>query len=174
MEESLNLVFSRRGKLLSLTLLIVLMVGCQSISFDPRGHTVPEAKLIVLPQSGDYSGTYKNEDVNIAYTFVRNQNQLGISGTVRFADRIMMGFVIVQVFHLDAILVDAQGKVLDMTGLTTASAVNLLYDGSIDFSKMVTLPPNTAALAFSYRGMALSGGSDDDGGSMDFWEYPLY
>ena len=174
MEESLNLVFSRCGRLLNLILGMVFLAGCQSLSFDPRGHTVPEAKLITLPQSGDASGIYKNEDVNIAYKLVRNEGQLTISGTVRFADRIMMGFVIVQIFHLDAILVDAEGKVLDMTGLTTASDVNMLFDSSLDFSKTVTLPPNTAALALSYRGMALSGGSDDDGGSMDFWDYPLY
>ncbi len=174
MEDSLNLVFSRCGKLLSLILGMVLVAGCQSLLFDPRGHTVPEAKLIILPQSGDYSGIYKNEDLNMAYKLVRNQGQLSISGTVRFADRIMMGFAIVQVFHLDAILVDPQGKVLNMTGLTSASAVNILYDGSIDFSRTMTLPPNTAALAFSYGGIALSGGSGEDSDRMDFWDYPLY
>jgi hypothetical protein len=174
MEESPNLVVSRCGKLLSLILGMVFIAGCQSLSFDPRGHTVPAAKLIILPQSGDYAGTYNNEDLNMAYKFVRNQGQLGISGTVRFADRITMGFIRVQTFHLDAILVDAQGKVLDMTGLTSAADVNMTFESSIDFSKMVTLPPNTAALAFSYRGVALSSGSGDDGGSMDFWDYPLY
>jgi len=174
MKDSERPLFSACGRLLGCMLLMALMFGCQSISFDPKGRTVPEGRWIGLPRAGEYSGTWTNEDLTLAYKFVRNQNQLRISGSIEFADRITHNFLIVQYFHLDAIPVDGQGKVLDMIGLTSAGDVNTLFDRSLDFSSILTLPPNTAAIAFSYRGRAYEGDGGEGGGIMDFWEYPLY
>jgi hypothetical protein len=162
------------AKCLRLILLTAVVVGCQSLSFDPRGRTVPETSWISLPQSGESSGTWTNEDLTLLYKFVRNQSQLNVSGTIQFADRITDSFLIIQYFHLDAIPVDARGKVLDMIGLTTAGQVNTLFDRSVDFRNNLTLPPDTAAIAFSYRGRAYEGDGADGGGIMDFWEYPVY
>jgi hypothetical protein len=159
---------------LSLVLFVAVVVGCQSLSFSPIGHSVPEAKWIGLPPSGESTGTWTNEDLTLAYKFVRNQSQLNISGSFQFDDRITKSFLIIQYFHLDLIPVDAQGKVLDMIGLTSAGGVNVLFDKSVDFNKALSLPPNTAAIAFSYRGKAYGGGSGGEGDIMDFWEYPVY
>jgi hypothetical protein len=165
---------SWRSKLLSLISISVILLGCQSISLAPIGHTVPQNKWIFLSQSGDQSGKWQSEDLLLNYKYDRYQNQLSISGVIRFAGRIMNNYGIVQYFHLDAIPVDAQGKVLDMIGLTTAGEINTVYGDPIDFDKILTLPPNTAAIAFSYRGRVSGGGSGFDGGFMDFWEYPVY
>ena len=166
--------FAARGRLIGLVLITAFLCGCQGLSFDPRGHTVPETNWIRLPESGEYSGTWNNEDLTLAYKFVRNQSQLGVSGVVQFAPRITNNFLVIEYFHLDAIPVDAQGKVLGMIGLTSASRVNTQFGRPLDFSNLLTLPPNTAAIAFSYQGRAYSDGSEDGGGFMDFWEYPLY
>jgi hypothetical protein len=152
-------------------LVMVLMFGCQSLSFDPKGHTVPERSWIALPQAGEYSGTWTNEDLTLDYKFVRNQSQLRISGSIQFADRITKNFLIIQYFHLDAIPVDAQGKVLDMIGLTSAASVNTIFDHSLEFNSILTLPSNTETIAFSYRGRAYG---TEHGDIMDFWEYPVY
>ncbi|HQN18090.1 MAG TPA: hypothetical protein PKV86_03080 [Syntrophobacteraceae bacterium] len=162
------------GRLLWPILLMVLVFGCNSISVSPIGHTVPEVKWIALPQSGEYSGTWTNEDLSLPYKFLRNQSQLTISGSVRFADRITNSFKTIQYFHLDALPVDSQGKVLDMVALTTEGNVILEFNRSVAFSKDLTLPPNTASIVFSYRGRAYGGNSADGGGTIDFWEYPVY
>jgi hypothetical protein len=171
MKDSSRPLFSACSRLLGYMLLIVLMFGCQSLIFDPRGHRVPESSWIELHPSGDYSGTWNNEDLSLAYKFVRNQSQLRISGSIQIADRITNSFLIIQYFHLDAIPVDAQGKVLNMIGLTSAANVNTLFDHSLDFSTTLTLPSNTEAIAFSYRGRAYG---TEHGDIMDFWEYPVY
>jgi len=174
MKDSARPLFSSCSRLFVCMLVMAFLSGCQSLSFSPKGHTVPESSWIALPQTGEYSGTWTNEDLSLAYNFVRNQSQLRISGTIKFADRITNSFLIVQYFHLDAVPVDAQGKVLDMIGLTSAAVVNTLFDRSLDFTSVLTLPPDTAAIAFSYRGRAYEGDGGDGGGIMDFWEYPLY
>jgi hypothetical protein len=171
MKDSARPLFSASCRLLGFMLVMVLMFGCQSLSFDPKGHTVPENRWIALPRAGEYSGTWTNEDLTLDYKFVRNQSQLRISGSIQFADRITKNFLIIQYFHLDAIPVDAQGKVLDMIGLTSAASVNTIFDHSLEFNSILTLPSNTEAFVFSYRGRAYG---TEHGDIMDFWEYPVY
>jgi len=161
-------------KVSSLILISVILSGCQSASLKPIGHMVPENKWFFLSQSGDQSGTWKSEDLILDYKYDRYQSQLNISGVIHFAGRIINSFTIIQYFHLDAIPVNAQGKVLDMISLTTAGDLNAVYDGPVEFNKILTLPPDTAAIAFSYRGRASGSGSYFEGGFMDFWEYPVY
>jgi hypothetical protein len=161
-------------KLPSLVLVSVILLGCQGLNVAPVGHTVPQNKWISLSQAGNQSGIWQTEDLIMDYKYDRDHSQLYISGVIRFASPIRFQFELVQYFHLDAIPIDAQGKVLDMIALTTAGELNTLYDGPIDFSKVLTLPANTAAIAFSYRGRASGGGSYFDGGFADFWEYPVY
>ena len=162
------------GKLPSLILISVILWGCQSLTVDPKGHTVPEADWILLSQSGNQSGRWQSEDLVLDYKYDRDHSQLSIYGIVHFTERITGNFPAVQYFHLDAIPVDAGGRVLDMIGLTSAGDVNMLYDGPIDFNRILTLPPNTAAIAFSYRGRAYGGDLGFGGGYMDFWIYPVY
>jgi hypothetical protein len=162
------------GKLPSLVLISVILLGCQSLNVAPTGHTVPQSKWILLSQAGNQSGKWQSEDLILDYEYDRDHSQFYISGVIRFPGPIRGQFEIVQYFHLDAIPVDAQGRVLGMIGLTSAGEINMLYDGPIDFNKTLTLPANTAAMAFSYRGRASGGGSYFDGGYADFWEYPVY
>jgi hypothetical protein len=171
MEDSARRLFSTCCRLPNFMLVMAILFGCQTLSFDPRGHTVPESSWIALPRAGEYCGTWNNEDLTLDYKFVRNDSQLRISGSIQFADRIAQLYLIVQYFHLDVIPVDAQGKVLDMIGLTSAASVNTIFDHSLEFNSILTLPSNTEAIAFSYRGRTAG---MKDGGTMDFWEYPVY
>jgi hypothetical protein len=174
MKSFAHALASWRRKPLTLIFISVLLLGCQSTTFAPIGHTVPENRWIFLSQAGDQSGTWRTEDLILVYKYDRYESHLNISGTIRFANRITGNYGFIQYFHVDAIPVDAQGKVLDMISLTTAGDLNSMYDGPVDFSKILTLPPSTAAMAFSYRGRAYGSGSYFDGGFMDFWDYPVY
>jgi hypothetical protein len=174
MEDSQKAFGSHYRRMILVILAMVFVVGCQSLSFDPRGHTVPEAKRISLPESGDYSGTYDNGDFGLAYKLARNQGQASISGRLRFDERITYSYYIIRYFHLDLIALGAEGKVLEMIPLTTVGNLNAIFDDSVEFNKAFTFPPNTVAMAFSYTGKACGDGSGDGGDVMDFWEYPLY
>ena len=171
MKDSAKPLFPACSRVLGFMLVMVLMFGCQSFSVDPRGRTVPQRSWITIPQDGESSGTWTNEDLIFAYKFVRNQSQLKITATIKFADRITKAYPIVQYFHLDAVPLDAQGKVLDMVGLTTTASVNTFYDNSVEFNHTLTLPPNSEAIALTYQGRAYG---SQDSGTVDFWEYPLY
>ena len=166
-----------KGRLLAIICAAVLVFGCQTLSFDPRGHTVPEAKRIAIPDSGEKLGVYKNEDLTLTYKMTRTPGLLTISGEIRFADRIAENFPVIQYFHLDAILIDAQGKVQDMAGLTTAAYYHSEYVTPSDypptFNTPITVTENTKSVAFSYTGRAFDA-TGSDGGGMDFWEYPVY
>lgn len=162
------------GRLISLILVVILLVGCRSLSFDPRGHTVPEAKRIALPQSGDYSSIYDNGDFDLTYKISVNQSQRGIYGKLRFNERITYNFYIIRYFHLELVALDADGKVLEMIPLTTVGNLNAIFSGPLEFNRTFAWPSNTVAIAFSYTGQAWGDGTGDGGDVMDFWEYPLY
>ncbi len=164
----------RCGKLLSLILTSFILLACQSPSVKPAGRTVPEGKWVLLSQYEGQSGRWESNDLTLDYKYDRDQSQLGISGVIHFTGPIRGEYEIVNYFHLDIIPVDVQGTVLDMIGLTSEAEINLLYDGPINFYKTLSLPANTAGMAFSYTGRASGGGTYFDGGFTDFWEYPYY
>jgi hypothetical protein len=156
---------------------VVLMFGCQTLIFDPRRHLVPEAKRITIPESGEGDGVFKTEDLTFAYKMVRTGGQLHLSGQIRFTDRIAENFPLIQYFHLSVILIDAQGKILNMNGLISAAYYRTQYamiaDSPIKFKTAVTIAEKTHSVAFSYTGKAYDN-TEPAGGSMDFWEYPIY
>jgi hypothetical protein len=167
---------TRTGKL-ALLGVVLLLLGCQSLIFDPRGHQVPEDRRITIPDSGEQAGVYKNEDLRVAYKMVRASGQLRISGEIRFADRISESFPVIQYFNLGAMLLDGQGKILDIANLTSAGFYRTQYamvpDYPLVFNTSIVLSGSARSFAFHYTGRALDPG-DNDGGMMDFWEYPVY
>jgi hypothetical protein len=167
---------TRIGKL-ALLGAVLLLLGCQSLIFDPRSHQVPEDKRIAIPDSGEQTGVFKNEDLILIYKMVRTAGQLRISGEIRFADRISESFPIIQYFHLGAMLLDGQGKILEMTNLTSVGSYRTQYaaipDYPLVFSTPIALLGNTRSIAFNYTGKAYDP-TGPDGGMMDFWEYPVY
>jgi len=176
--EDAKITLVGKGTKIFITIWAVLLVfGCQTISFDPRGRTVAEAQRITIPESGERVGVYNTEDLTLAYRMVRSPGQLNISGEIHFSDRLAENFPIVRYFHLDAILVDARGKVLEMTGLTSTAYFRTQYatpsDFAVTFKTPVAAGENVQAVAFSYTGKAFDINTSD-GSFMDFWEYPIY
>jgi len=165
-----------RGILLVIICLALIQSGCQTLSFDPRGRTVPEAKRIALQESGESRGIYKTDDLTLTYKMARAPGKLTITGEIHFADRVIENFPVIQYFHLDAILIDAQGKVQDIVGLISASFYRseyiLLSDPPLAFNTSLTVGESTKSIAFSYTGKGIDP-TERAGGSMDFWEYPV-
>jgi len=157
---------------------VLLVFGCQSLIFDPRGHRVPEDRWVLIPDSGEQPGVYNNEDLTIGFKMVRGPGQLQIAGDIHFADRIAENFPIVRYFHLGALLLDDQGKILGMINLVSTASYRTQYatvpDYPLVFNARLALPGNVRAIAFNYTGNAIDPSGPDAGGTMDFWEYPVY
>jgi hypothetical protein len=154
---------------------ICFISGCQSLLINPIGHMVQEDKRIPIPESGESIGVYKNEDLVLTYKMVRGAGQLNISGKIQFTRRIAENFPLISYFHLDAIPVDAQGKAQGMVGLTSVSNYYTEYttpsDPPITFNTSIMVSENARFVAFSYTARAYD--PTDNGGGMDFWEYPF-
>ena len=167
--------WTRTGKL-ALIGVVLLLFGCQSLILDPRGHQVPQDRRIMIPDSGEQTGVFENEDLRLAYKIIRTPGQLRILGSLGFTDRISRNFPVVTYFHLGVMLLDEQGKILDMANLTSVSFYQTQYatipDYPLAFSSLISLRENTRSIAFNYTGNAYEPGPD--GGMMDFWEYPVY
>jgi hypothetical protein len=174
MNDFLKGLCSGCAKLLKLILVSFVLLGCQSVEVGTTGRTVPQNKWILLSEAGNQSGKWQTQDLILEYEYDRDHTHLYITGVIHFVTPIRNQWGLVEYFHLDLIPVDAQGAVLEMIPLTTTGEVNLLTDGPVDFTKTLTLPGNTAAMAFSYTGKGSGGGSYFDGGYGDFWEYPYY
>ena len=77
-------------------------------------------------------------------------------------------------FHLSLFFTDAQGNILEDRWIATPGSGD--PNNPMRFSEKLLLPPGTANMAFSYSGQARgsgSGGKEDGGGDMPFWQVPI-
>jgi len=146
------------------------LFGCQSALLNYQGGMVARDNQIPILEAGEHSGTWMARDLAVDYKYLREGDQLKISGKVRYEDLIKYNFLLIKYFHLDGILVDSHGNVLEIRGLT--SDMQSKSEDPVPFSTVVKLPPGTVAMAFSYRGKAEDAGHD--GSSTYFWKYPIY
>ena len=97
-----------------------------------------------------YSGRWKGDDLTVEYRYSRDRGQMDLSGNVRFSYSLTMGYTELRNFHLGAVFLDENGKVLEETGL----ASNRGSFDPIPFNRRINLPPNAVSMAFSYQGTA--------------------
>lgn len=159
----------RGMKSLLATAVVLLLAGCQNVSFYTGGGHVAEQERTALVE-GEHNGSWQARDLSVKYHYARKQDQVHIDGTIYFADLLRDNFTLIHDFHLAVILIDAQGKVLGAYGLIGSSRDDLT---PLSFKTRVPLPPNAVSMAFSYQGTALGGGDHEGGGSAYFWKYPV-
>ena len=151
-------------------------VGCQTLVTTPVGRMVDQDFWIPLQAGGRQASAWNGMYVTVRYDYARNGDSLNLRGEVRYASRIADNYTSVQYFHMDVMFLDPQGKVLDSQPIATDS-FDILFprgaDPTVPFDKEMILPVNTAAMAFSYRGQAISTG-DGTGAPRYFWEYPVH
>jgi hypothetical protein len=120
---------------------------------------------IVQPKD---SGQWKSNDLTVEYSYVKDQGQINLSGTVRFASYLVLGYGHLDIFRLGAVFVDENGKVVQEVGLTTDRDS---FD-PISFKQKINLPSNAVGIAFTYQGKATSGGGMG-AGPISFTFYPM-
>ncbi len=154
----------------AVVVLCCLMAGCQGNLLTYKGGNVPPGESIIL-LDGEHSAYWPTRDLRVNYTYLKKSNQLNISGDVKFADWLGLSFDNIVFFNLQIFLLNDQGTVLQTAGLATSS--NFANSrASLSFTKTMTLPAGTAAMAFGYTGEA-RGTGDDEAGTTSFFYIPV-
>jgi len=154
---------------LLLVVAAVFLPACQSLMLTYRGATVHPEDRIPLVAGALQAGGYLAPDLTVYYQYVWNQSELDISGVVVFAGSISNNFTLIKTFHMSLVLLDAQGRILEMKLLQTASPGD--PSDPTPFSERIALPPGVSGMAFVYSGDAREGGQD--GVATTFWHYPI-
>ncbi len=156
---SLCLLFATAMTLLIMPLLtIVADAGARSVS--------PEYRLSI--EQARYTGPWRGYDLTVEYSYAKDQGQIDLSGNVRFATYLALGYSRLQDFHLGVVFLDEKGSVLKEIGLVT----NMGSLEPIPFDRKITLPPNAVSMAFTYQGKAISSGGNG-AGETSFTFYPV-
>ncbi len=132
------------------------------------GYVPPPDRLSVTRPA--YTGKWKADDLSVKYSYSRNQEQIDLSGKVRFSYSLVMGYTLLDNFNLSAVILDENGRVLEQTGLVTDL-------GSLDpipFHRRFKLPPGAAYIAFSYQGTVSDSGGGDGADTTNFWHDPIH
>lgn len=153
-----------------LTAFCYLTAGCQGNLLTYKGGNVPQGESIIL-LDGEHSGFWPTRDLRVNYTYSKKSDQLNISGDVRFADWLGLSFNNIEFFNLQLFLLSNQGTVLQAAGLATSPSF-ASSRMSLNFTKTMTLPAGTVAMAFGYTGEA-RGAADEDTGTTSFFYIPV-
>jgi hypothetical protein len=159
--------FSRLTVSLALLLLAGSIFGCQGILDAVKGSYVPPEKRVELAE-GRHSASWHTDDLNVNYEYVRSGDRMAIAGAVLFDSSMISTFQSSREFHLDLVLIDSEGNLLESNGLVSIGSRRYLST-PIMFQDTFSLPKETAAIAFSYAGEACSGG---DLTCTRLWLYP--
>jgi hypothetical protein len=131
------------------------------------GSVLPADRLSI--EQSQYSGQWKGNDLTVEYNYSKDRGQMDISGNVRFASSLVLGYTRLEDFRLGAIFLDKNGRVLQEIGLAT----NRDSFDPISFNRRINLPSNAVSIAFSYQGKAIEGADEGGSGLTSFWFYPI-
>jgi hypothetical protein len=160
-------------------LLIILLVACTGRLTTYNGLWVAEDNRISLQDGGPHKGNWQTRDVAIEFAYQQKLQNLQISGVVKLGSYLTNGFRTLDYLILDIYALDADGIFLNSELiLNYGHRRDLDFIGEMTFDNQLALPPDTAAIAFGYRGRVSEGGGriQDNGGgdriAWDFWKIP--
>ena len=142
------------------------IIATQFIASGAGVKTVSAPDRLSIEQAAS-SGQWQGKDISLEYKYSKNKGNLELSGTVRFAMYLAMGYSRLENFRLTAMLLDPDGRVLQETGLVT----NRGSFNPVSFSQAINLPANAVSVAFSYQGTGIESGT---GGITSFSYYPVH
>ena len=150
--------------------LLVVLSNCQSRFTSYRGKQVdPESRFDLL-EGGPHTGAWQTRDLLVEFQYLRKQQDLQISGLVK-PQTYLLHFNLLKSLLLSLHFVDAGGKVLaDETIMSAGHRIEMPKQKA--FKANLKIPPDTTAIAFSYRGSAYLSGDDGRGSGGDFWQGP--
>lgn len=150
--------------------LLIGLAACQGSLTSYRGKPVEAKNRFDLLEGGPREGDWQTRDIRIEFQYLREQQDLQISGLVKPQDY-LLHYNIMKSFFLGLHFVDAGGKVLvDETIMSAGYRVEM--PEQMAFKANLKIPPDSTAFAFSYSGRAMISGDDSRGNGWDFWQGP--
>jgi len=154
-------------------LLILLLAGlaaCQSGLTSYHGKTADAQNRFDLQEGGPHKGSWQTRDLLVEFQYLRGQQDLQISGLVK-PQTYLRHFNILENLILSLHFVDAGGKVLVDEAIMSAG-YRIEMPEKMAFKANLKIPPDSTAIAFSYRGRAFDGGERDRSNGWNFWKGP--
>ena len=150
--------------------LLVGLAGCQSSLTSYRGKPVDAKNRFDLLEGGPHTGTWQTRDLLVEFQYLRKQQELQISGLVK-PQTYLLHFDFLKSLLLGLHFVDAGGVVLaDETIMSAGYRIEMFKQKA--FKANLKIPPDSTAIAFSYRGGAYLSGDAGRGSAWDFWQGP--
>jgi hypothetical protein len=130
-------------------LIIVLgaiLIACQTTGSFYAGKPAKPENIISIEDGQSASGQWQGRHITVRYRWQRSGDQLDLDGEVDFERRRSQ---LLRHFFLGVSFVDSEGIVLSSDNLLTTSGAG---KSIVAVSKRLTLPPQTRAIAFYYKG----------------------
>jgi hypothetical protein len=134
---------------------------------------VREVDRVPLAEGEWTYGVWTGRDLVVDYRYLRNGSDLDLYGRVDLAGHITHNFENIDHVHVQAYFLDGAGNIIGSRGAMSSGWRSRLVGGySIPFHTTMTLPPGTAALGFSYTGLAYSTDRGEGGTPYSFFGGP--
>ena len=158
-----SVVFNaHRRRLGGLIALILGLLACAGMSAPPHiGKTSRPENRVPLASLPAGEATWRAKDLDVHYKAVRVGDGLEISGFVEFGSNLAK-FPLINHFRIYLHFIDADGRVLDSKLLWSTAMQTETRFVRWTFQRQWPIPPEAAALGFSYRGAATEAGGDAD------------
>lgn len=151
-----------------LTLLLLLLVGCQSTSTRYLGkHAEPE---LVIPLPGSVAkDQWETDDLSIAYGYSESNQIFQINGQITLADQYAEIYHVLDLFYVHILFLDSNLSVIKTEILVDPVAAH--PKEKFLFDKSFQIPQTATAFSFAYYGSARE--MDRKGGnSIPFYHVP--
>ncbi len=152
-------------------LLLAGLIACQSGLTSYHGKTVVPDNRFELPAGAPHKGSWQTRDLLVEFQYLREQQDLQISGLVKPQDY-LRHFDRLKYLFFSVHFVDAGGKVL-VDKVIISAGYRVAMPEKMAFKANLKVPPDSTAIAFSYMGDAYLSGADSIGSSdWQFWKRP--
>jgi hypothetical protein len=169
-------------KVLLAGLMLNLFFACATGTSLSPGAWVDEKDRIALQDGGPHNGNWQTRDLTIDYDYREAAKMLDITGTIKLANYIPMGYSTLDYLRIYILFLNSSGVVLEVKNLQYFGYFRYIeYLEKMTFNSQFNLPENTVAFAFSYSGRASQGGGSPMGNNSgngsgqiawDFWKVP--
>jgi hypothetical protein len=149
-------------------ILLASLAACQGGMGSYAGKTVDAKNRMELLEGGSHRGSWETRDLFVEFQYSRKRQDLQISGLIKLQEYLLNSYWLKNLY-LRVHFVDAGGQVMvDQALLKSIGYINKVPP-EIPFQADLKIPPDAAAIAFSYRGWAKKGPRAED---WEFWKTP--
>lgn len=157
---------------------LVMMAACAGGGPSYTGRAANPESIAPLLRGDVRELRWQTNDLIIAATYVLDGDQLDLAGKIDLQPR-LINFPIVDYLRINVHAIDGSGVILASYPLWSAGAGNEPFFINWSFQRRYTVPDDTQALTFSYRGRMRDGGGrgryrdrEDGAATWDFWHTP--